>query len=124
MIRVSNFPTLATWILLLVLMANLASCSGDQSKNRRKQDLPNVIYIMADDLGYADISPFGQKIIQTPNLQQMADEGIIFTDHYSGNTVCAPSRCSLMTGLHPGHAYVRGNMQYPPAGQLPLPGSP
>lgn len=85
------------------------------------QTPPNIIYIMADDLGYADIEPFGQRIIRTPSLQRMAEEGMVFTQHYAGNTVCAPSRCSLMTGKHPGNAYVRGNIQAEPSGQLPLP---
>jgi hypothetical protein len=61
---------------------------------------PNLIYLMADDLGYGDLGCYGQKRIKTPSLDRMAAEGIRFTDHYAGNTVCAPSRCVLMTGLH------------------------
>lgn len=72
---------------------------------------PNVIFILADDLGYADIGAFGQKLIKTPNLDRMAAEGMKFTQHYAGNAVCAPSRCVLMTGKHPGHAYIRNNRQ-------------
>ena len=74
---------------------------------------PNIIYILADDLGYGDLGCYGQKSIQTPNLDRMAAEGIRFTDHYAGSTVCAPSRCSLMTGLHCGHARIRGNARVP-----------
>ncbi len=70
---------------------------------------PNVIYILADDLGYGDVGSYGQLKIETPWLDKMAAEGMRFTQHYSGSTVCAPSRCSLMTGLHTGHCYVRGN---------------
>jgi arylsulfatase A-like enzyme len=70
---------------------------------------PNMIFIMADDLGYGDLGCFGQKVIQTPRLDQMAAEGMKFTQFYAGNTVCAPSRCVLMTGRHMGHAHVRGN---------------
>ena len=70
---------------------------------------PNIIYILADDLGYGDLSCYGQKTLRTPHLDQMAREGIRFTRHYAGSTVCAPSRCVLMTGLHTGHARVRGN---------------
>lgn len=70
---------------------------------------PNIVYILADDLGYGDLSCYGQKVFQTPNIDRIASEGVRFTDHYSGNTVCAPSRCCLMTGLHSGHAQVRGN---------------
>ncbi len=70
---------------------------------------PNIIYILADDLGYADLGCYGQKEIQTPNLDRMAAQGMRFTDHYSGSTVCAPSRCCVMTGKHTGHARIRGN---------------
>ncbi|MCF8226370.1 MAG: arylsulfatase [Bacteroidales bacterium] len=109
-------------IVVTILLAATLILSGCRSEKGNVQyDQPNIIFIMADDLGYADIGAFGQKIIETPRLDQLAEEGIIFTRHYAGNTVCAPSRCSLMTGKHPGHAYVRGNMQYPPSGQLPLP---
>ena len=70
---------------------------------------PNVIYFLADDLGYAELGCYGQEWIKTPNVDRIAAEGIRFTQHYSGNAVCAPSRCSLMTGKHPGHAYIRSN---------------
>ena len=70
---------------------------------------PNIIYILADDLGYGDLGCFGQKKIKTPNLDKMAAEGMRFTNHYAGSTVCAPSRCTLMTGKHTGHARIRGN---------------
>ena len=70
---------------------------------------PNIIFILADDLGYGDLGCYGQELIQTPRLDQMAKEGIRFTNFYAGNTVCAPSRAVLMTGLHMGHTQVRGN---------------
>lgn len=70
---------------------------------------PNVVFILADDLGYGDLGCFGQKKIRTPRLDRLASEGIRLTNHYSGNNVCAPSRCVLMTGKHPGHAYIRDN---------------
>ena len=70
---------------------------------------PNIIFIMADDLGYGDLSCYGQKTIQTPNIDRLATEGVRFTQVYAGSTVCAPSRCTLMTGKHQGHAIVRGN---------------
>ena len=73
------------------------------------QEKPNVIYILADDLGYGDISCYGQREIETPKIDQLAREGIRFMNHYAGSTVCAPSRCVLMTGLHTGHARIRGN---------------
>jgi arylsulfatase A-like enzyme len=70
---------------------------------------PNVIFILADDLGYGDLGCYGQKLIQTPNLDRLAREGMRFTNFYAGSTVCAPSRCVLMTGRHTGHAFIRGN---------------
>ncbi len=70
---------------------------------------PNVIYMLVDDLGYGDLACYGQKTLSTPNLDRMASEGMRFTRHYTGSTVCAPSRCGLMTGLHTGHCRVRGN---------------
>ena len=70
----------------------------------------NVIYILADDLGYGDLSCYGQKKFQTPNIDRLAKEGLKFTAHYSGNTVCSPSRAVLMTGQHSGHCYIRGNL--------------
>lgn len=70
---------------------------------------PNIIYILADDLGYGDLGCYGQELIETPNIDRLRDEGMKFTNHHSGSTVCAPSRASLMTGLHSGHLWVRGN---------------
>ncbi len=83
---------------------------------------PNIIYIMADDLGYGDLSCYGQKHFETPNIDRLATEGMRFTQHYSGSTVCAPTRSSLMTGLHTGHTPVRGNREHRPVGQAPIPG--
>lgn len=73
------------------------------------QTQPNIIYILADDLGYGDLGCYGQQVIQTPNLDRMADEGIRFTNHYTGSTVCGPSRSCLLEGKHSGNTYVRGN---------------
>jgi arylsulfatase A-like enzyme len=87
----------------------------------RAADRPNVIFVIADDLGYGDLGCFGQTKIRTPNLDRLASEGMKFTRHYSGNAVCAPSRCVLMTGKHPGHALVRDNREAKPEGQFPLP---
>jgi len=83
---------------------------------------PNIIYILADDLGYGDLSMHGQQKFTTPNIDQLAKEGMLFTRHYAGSTVCAPSRSSLMTGLHTGHTPIRGNLGVKPEGQTPLPG--
>lgn len=70
---------------------------------------PNIVFILADDLGYGDLGCYGQRQIQTPQIDRMAREGLRFTDFYAGSTVCAPSRCVLMTGLHTGHCRIRGN---------------
>ena len=87
---------------------------------------PNIIYILADDLGFGELGCYGQKKIRTPNLDQLAEQGIKFTQHYSGSPVCASSRCVLLTGKHTGHAYIRGNTEVGgwgpefPEGQRPL----
>jgi len=95
--------------------------SGTAVKAADSRRKPNIIYIMADDLGYGDLSCYGQKKFKTPHLDKMCAEGMKFTDHYSGSTVCAPSRCVLMTGLHTGHCYVRGNREVRPEGQASMP---
>lgn len=82
---------------------------------------PNIVFILADDLGYGDLSSFGQQRFKTPNIDRIAKDGMRFTQHYSGSPVCAPSRCVLMTGLHPGHSAVRNNREAKPEGQFPLP---
>ncbi len=91
---------------------------------RAETSKPNIIYIMADDLGWAELGSFGQKKIKTPHLDQLAAEGMRFTQHYTGSPVCAPARCSLMTGKHGGHAFVRNNFEIGEweshEGQLPL----
>lgn len=76
---------------------------------RAEVSRPNIIFILADDLGYGDVGCYGQKRIQTPNIDRLAKEGMRFTDFYAGSTVCAPSRCVLMTGYHTGHCLIRGN---------------
>ncbi len=81
---------------------------------------PNIIYIIADDLGYGDLGCYGQKLIPTPNIDRLAQDGMLFTRHYAGSCVCAPSRSSLMTGQHTGKTFIRGNKSMPPEGQYPL----
>lgn len=85
------------------------------------QQKPNVIFILADDMGYGDLGCYGQQLIETPNIDKLASGGIRFTQFYAGTSVCAPSRASLMTGLHTGHTPIRGNYEIKPEGQLPLP---
>ena len=79
---------------------------------------PNIIYILADDLGYGEIGAYGQEIIETPNIDALAKNGMLFTQHYSGSPVCAPSRSVLLTGLHTGHTYIRGNDEWKERGDV------
>ena len=110
------------YYFLLMLFFSAAAFS-QQTKER----LPNIIYIYADDLGYAELGSYGQQKIKTPNLDRMAKEGMKFTQHYAPAPVCAPSRCMLMTGKHGGHSYIRGNYELggfedsTEGGQMPLP---
>ena len=96
--------------------AGLAACGGTPAPDAPASRPPNFVFILADDLGYRHLGCYGQDKIRTPNLDRMAAEGMRFTSAYSGCTVCAPARSSLMTGLHTGHTPVRGN-----SGGLPLP---
>lgn len=105
-------------ILLIIFVAHVA-ISGGAAIPRP----PNVVFIMADDLGYRELGCFGQEKIRTPNIDKLAGGGMKLTRHYAGNAVCAPSRCVLMTGKHPGHAFVRNNRAMRPEGQLPIPDS-
>src|SRR5262245_8515784 len=79
----------------------------------RAQTRPNIIFIQADDLGYGDLSVYGQRKFKTPNIDRLAAEGMRFTQYYAGGTVCAPSRSALMTGQHTGHTRIRGNARHP-----------
>lgn len=94
----------------------LPSCQAKQKKLEQKK--PNIIYILADDLGYGELGSYGQKLIETPHIDQLAKEGIRFTQHYAGAPVCAPSRCVLLTGKHSGHAYIRGNDEWRERGKV------
>ena len=87
----------ASAVFLLLLLTQFAAAQ------------PNVVLLVADDLGYGEVGCYGQKWIKTPNIDRLARDGMRFTDFYSGNAVCAPSRCCLMTGKHPGRAYIRNN---------------
>lgn len=94
---------------LLILCCALFLNTGLSTSFAADSEKPNIIFILADDLGYGDLGCYGQKIIKTPHLDNMAAEGMKFTQFYAGSTVCAPSRCVLMTGLHVGHCRIRGN---------------
>lgn len=96
---------------------------GNKTAAQKGPRKPNVIFILADDLGYGDTEPYGQQKIETPNLKRLAAMGVKFTQAYAGTAVCAPSRCSFLTGMHTGHTAVRGNKTFQPEGQTPLPDS-
>lgn len=101
-----RFSRFTVMFIVLSLMLCFAEFSFADSHEKSK---PNIIFIMADDLGYGDLGSYGQKIIKTPHLDKMAAEGMKFLQCYAGSTVCAPSRSVLMTGQHTGHTYIRGN---------------
>lgn len=102
-----------TSLLRLVLLATVAQFASAARP-------PNIVYIMADDLGYGDIGPFGQKKIRTPNLDQLAREGTCFEQFYPGAAVCSPTRSVLMTGQHTGHTRIRGNHGMAGISRVPL----
>ena len=118
-------------LFLPLFLAFVCSCndstkkkSGETTENKDSlsaSQKPNIIYILADDLGYGDLSIYGQQKFETPNIDKLAKSGMLFTQHYSGSTVCAPSRSALMTGMHTGHTVVRGNKEVRPEGQHPIP---
>lgn len=101
-------------LLFIPALLFLISCSTTE----KTKDSPNFVFILADDLGYGELGVFGQQLIETPNLDALAREGMILTDHYSGAPVCAPARAVLMTGLHAGHNPVRGNSEWGERGNV------
>ncbi len=107
------------WRWLFSLLPVLLTGSFTELCGQHKK--PNIILILADDLGVGDVGVYGQKKIKTPNLDRLAREGVQFNQFYAGTSVCAPSRSSLMTGQHTGHTPVRGNKATKPEGQWPLP---
>jgi len=98
-------------ICLLVLIG----CDSDKLLNTKK---PNIIYILADDLGYGELGVYGQKYIETPNIDKLAKSGMIFNNHYTGAPVCAPARSVLLTGKHSGNNYIRGNSEWSERGDV------
>ncbi|MGE0605762.1 MAG: arylsulfatase [Pirellulales bacterium] len=118
-------------LIVLIMIAAVTQWPILKNKTALSADLPrrpNIIFILADDLGYGDLGCYGQQKIKTPRLDRLAAEGMRFTQHYAGCAVCAPSRCVLMTGRHPGHAYIRDNkdpvqpgVPRPVKGQIPIP---
>ena len=109
------------FLIGIMLFANACKDNVESKVESEKIERPNIVYILADDLGYGDLSSYGQVNFHTPNIDRLAARGMKFTQHYSGATVCAPSRSSLMTGLHTGHTPIRGNKELPEEGQTALP---
>jgi len=107
--------TSATIIKFVSISTLLVQCKSGQNIN---EDKPNIIYILADDLGYGDIGVYGQTKIETPNIDRLAKTGMLFTQHYCGSPVSAPSRCILLTGKHSGHSQVRGNDEWDERGNV------
>ncbi|MDX2246910.1 MAG: arylsulfatase [Bacteroidia bacterium] len=115
----TKLSLLFTGITICLYLSTGSSCKPISPREKG----PNIIFILADDLGYGDLSCYGQQKFQTPHLDKLAAEGMLFTQHYAGTTVCAPSRSALMTGFHTGHTFIRGNKEVQPEGQHPLPDS-
>ncbi len=111
--------------LLFAVLLILSGCNAEKGETEGAEDSPrpNIILIVADDLGYGDLGNYEQQDIRTPHLDRMAEEGLRFTQFYAGSTVCAPSRSVLMTGQHTGRTPIRGNSPVRPIGQKPLPDS-
>nr|WP_299383249.1 arylsulfatase [Allomuricauda sp.] len=103
---------------LTICLLVLAGVSCQQKTPQKQPKKPNIIYFLADDLGYGEVGAYGQKIIKTPNIDALAKEGMLFTQHYSGAPVCAPARYILMTGQHAGHAHIRGNDEWAERGDV------
>lgn len=100
----------------LIVLFSISSCKN--ASEAEAPSPPNIIYILADDLGYGEVGYQGQEVIETPNIDALAASGLRFTQHYSGSAVCAPARCVLMTGQHTGHAYIRGNDEWGDRGDV------
>ncbi|MEE4286309.1 MAG: arylsulfatase [Mariniphaga sp.] len=115
-----NFLSISKTLLVSSGLSILMGACSEKSKtaDSHQNAKPNVIYILADDLGYGDLGCYGQQLIETPNIDKLAAEGMLFTQHYSGAPVCAPSRCMLMTGKHPGNAQIRGNDEWGSRGDV------
>ncbi|TPV35578.1 arylsulfatase [Paucihalobacter ruber] len=115
---------LGTFLMVCFFSCKDQNKQAAQASNLRVEtSKPNIIYILADDLGYGDLSVYGQTKFSTPNIDQLAKEGLLFYQHYAGSPVCAPSRSALLTGLHTGYTPIRGNKEIRPEGQVPMPDS-
>lgn len=118
--KITPFTHISNGILLSAIAINANAQAIDEYEKNKSADAPNVIYFLCDDLGFSDIEVYGNQIISTPNINKLAKNGMSFTQHYSGSTVSAPSRASLVTGQHTGHTKIRGNREISPEGQEPI----
>lgn len=107
----------SNYLLAFLFIGMLVSCKNQQ-QTELSATKPNIIYILADDLGYGEIGAYGQTKIETPNIDALAQSGMLFTDHYTGAPVCAPARSVLLTGQHMGHTYIRGNDEWGVRGEI------
>lgn len=103
------------YLISLLFSTSTLPAEGSTKPSAEK---PNIVYILADDLGYGELGSYGQELIETPHLDDLARKGMRFTNHYAGAPVCAPSRCVLLTGKHSGHAYIRGNDEWASRGEV------
>lgn len=109
------------FFLSVFCICNSVFATGFGDSTAKAASRPNIIFILADDLGYGDVGVYGQQKIKTPNIDALSKQGMRFTQFYSGTSVCAPSRSAFMTGQHTGHTPIRGNKETKPEGQWPLP---
>lgn len=113
-----------TYVFVLIAAVLAFSCNDSKSSKDSavqaadRSDKPNIIYILADDLGYGELGAYGQEKIETPNIDALAKNGMLFTQHYTSAPVCAPARYMLLTGKHSGHAYIRGNDEWADRGDV------
>ena len=107
-----------TRLLFIIIVSVFLLSACQDKKQEATQTPPNIIYILADDMGYGELGCYGQDKIETPNIDKLSESGMLFTQHYSGSPVCAPARCNLLTGQHPGHAFVRGNHEWGSRGEV------
>ena len=114
-------------MIYLLIAVSMFAQEGAKPADGSLATKPNIVYVLADDLGWGEVGCYGQDKIRTPHIDRLAEQGMLFTQHYSGSTVCAPSRCVLLTGKHTGNAVVRNNWENggwgadEPEGQYPLP---
>src|SRR5699024_9282722 len=105
-------------LVLFTVSLVLLSCQPEKKPTDDQHLKPNILLIVADDLGYGDLGVYGQQKIETPNIDKLAKGGMLFTQFYAGSPVCAPSRAVLLTGKHTGHAYIRGNDEWGERGDV------